>query len=315
MTESKRERIENAISFRKVLQAALIKFSKTTGIALQRLRRDAAFEVFTRRVAASGFFVLKGAHALELRSLELDELGRIARSTKDLDFLARVKIPDEIMSSENTKDRIGKFLIRTLRELSQPPIDSNDRFEFVLNGIVKEIDAQGPSACGFRVEVECRLGQENWEKFLIDIVFGDALVTEIDEIKTGRLIAMAGIAPGNIQVISTAQHFAEKLHAYTFPRPEGENTRAKDLIDMTTLVRRHSLSPAACARAIHIVFAHRATHPIPAKLSPPPESWKTRWPALAADASLQESLEEAFQTVTLFVEKCLSLDTQHKEMK
>lgn len=84
---------------------------------------------------------------------------------------------------------------------------------------------------------------------------------------------------------------------------------------MTTLVRRHSLSPAACARAIHIVFAHRATHPIPAKLSPPPESWKTRWPALAADASLQESLEEAFQTVTLFVEKCLSLDTQHKEMK
>jgi hypothetical protein len=266
-------------------------------------------------VAATGLFVLKGAHALELRSLELDELGRIARSTKDLDFLARVKIPDEIMLSDNTKDGIGRFLIRTLRELSQPPIDNNDRFEFVLNGIVKEIEAQGPSACGFRVEVECRLGQENWEKFLIDIVFGDALVAEIDEIKTGRLLAMAGIAPGKIQVISTAQHFAEKLHAYTLPRPEGENTRAKDLIDMTTLVRRHSLSTAECARAIHIVFAHRATHPIPTKLASPPESWKTRWPALASDASLPESLDEAFQIVALFLEKCLQLKTPHKETK
>lgn len=64
-------------------------------------------------------------------------------------------------------------------------------------------------------------------------------------------------------------HIAEKLHAYTLPRPR-PNSRVKDLPNIALLAEAGVLDASHLARAIRETFAHRATHPVPARLSDPP---------------------------------------------
>ena len=69
-----------------------------------------------------------------------------------------------------------------------------------------------------------------------------------------------------------ATHIAEKLHAYTVPRPR-PNSRVKDLPDIALLAEAGALDASNLAQAIAETFAHRATHPVPARLPDLPEAW------------------------------------------
>src|SRR5579863_224063 len=75
-------RYATAAAFRQALDDRLKTEAAETGVALQRLRKRVAFELFLRRlvVVAPDRWVLKGALALELR------LQATTRTTKDIDL-------------------------------------------------------------------------------------------------------------------------------------------------------------------------------------------------------------------------------------
>ena len=101
--------------------------------------------------------------------------------------------------------------------------------------------------------------------------------------------------------LPSAQHFAEKIHAYTFPWQGRQNTRVRDLIDLVLLIDIGALDPATTVAALRLTFARRATHPLPRALPTPPESWATPFAALAGEIALAErTTDEAFARVSRF---------------
>lgn len=96
------------------------------------------------------------------------------------------------------------------------------------------------------------------------------------------MLDFAGIGPARALAISTAQQFAEKAHAYTFPWGTRRNTRTKDLVDVVLLIERGGLDAETVRRAVVATFERRRTHTLPADLAPPPEEWKTEFIAMAA---------------------------------
>ncbi|MFT4975572.1 MAG: hypothetical protein ACI8S6_001459, partial [Myxococcota bacterium] len=72
---------------------------------------------------------------------------------------------------------------------------------------------------------------------------------------------------------------AEKLHAYTLPRPpERPNSRFKDLPDIVLLSSTTSLHADRLRGAIQATFSFRGTHAEPKQLPPPPERWRAPYP-------------------------------------
>lgn len=101
--------------------------------------------------------------------------------------------------------------------------------------------------------------------------------------------------------IPKAQHFAEKLHAYTFSWSDRENTRSRDLVDMVLLIERGGLDVDAVRCAVAETFAHRQRHPIPPSLAPPPQAWAAEFPAMAREAGISTAgIEEAFLILSAF---------------
>ena len=80
-------------------------------------------------------------------------------------------------------------------------------------------------------------------------------------------------------------HIAEKLHAYTVPRPR-PNSRVKDLPDIALLAEAGVLDGSSVVRAIAETFAHRATHPAPLRLPDPPEAWAPAYKRMAEEEGL-----------------------------
>jgi hypothetical protein len=83
-----------------------------------------------------------------------------------------------------------------------------------------------------------------------------------------------------------AQQIAEKVHAYTFPWEERDNTRVKDLVDLVLLVESEGLEPERVRRALVATFETRRTHPLPSELPTPPKDWKEPYAALAEELEL-----------------------------
>jgi hypothetical protein len=106
-----------------------------------------------------------------------------------------------------------------------------------------------------------------------------------------------GEAEFRVRTVSMPQQFAEKVHAYTLGR-EG-NSRVKDLVDMLILVRS-DLDSLKVGHSIEVVFAARATHPAPASLKAPPESWTGPFGALAKSCGIDQTMESAFRIVSAF---------------
>lgn len=72
---------------------------------------------------------------------------------------------------------------------------------------------------------------------------------------------------------STAwSHIAEKLHAYTMPRPR-PNSRVKDLPDLALLATARELEAGQVRSALEQTFVFRATHELPSTVPAPPDFW------------------------------------------
>jgi hypothetical protein len=273
-------------AFRAALQARLRHIAHTRGADLQRLQRQVAFERLLARLFSHDDppWLLKGGYALELR------LPDRSRSTLDLDL--SVPEPERLWLSADVAD--GDSPVQVYACLQQAADrDLGDGFEFLIRQPTGE--QTGAPGGGMRCSVEARLAGRPFARFHVDVGLGDPVLDQPDWVGGSALLSFAGIPAARVALYPLAQQFAEKIHAYTFPWQDRDNTRVKDLVDLVLLIHSGQVEPERARRALRATFETRATHPLPLRLPPPPQDWVEPYAALARELGLPAStLPEAY---------------------
>ncbi len=281
-------RYATAKAFRTALEERLKQQSRRERIDLQRLRRRVAFERFLARMFAGDdpLWVLKGGYSLELR------LHDTARATIDIDLA--VPLPNRALPK-------GTDQLRVVRERLQISAERDLGDWFVFAIAPSAAGLQGPPEGGMRFSVQAHLDNRLFAQFHVDVGVGDVLLSEPEWITGHPLLEFAGIPPIRIAALPLEQHFAEKVHAYTLPRPEATNTRIKDLIDLVLLIDLGPPNKAGVARALRATFERRNTHDIPLIFPSPPDSWRERYAALAAECGVSAQIvQDAYPIVSTY---------------
>ncbi len=282
------KRYATATAFRAALEARLRQQAGGSQTSLGRVRRQVAFERFLARLfyEAPSPWLLKGGYALELR------LGDSARSTRDLDL--SVPHPNRLVVGD---EGVGAAVREALADAVEH--DLGDWFEFAVGPTMADLDS--PPGGGARYPIDCRVDGRIFAQFHVDVGLGDQVAGEPEWLEGHDFLSFAGVPPAQLAVLPPAQHFAEKIHAYTFPWQGRPNTRVRDLVDLVLLIDTAALDPSAAVAALGLTFAQRATHPLPRALPPPPEAWTTPFAALAGEVALAErTVDEAFARVSRF---------------
>jgi hypothetical protein len=260
----------SGVALRTALEERLKRISREEAVDLQRLRRQVAFDRLLARIfeQAQTDWVLKGGYAMELRF-------KTARATKDLDFTVRVQ---------------PAGMLERLQDVGV--LDLGDFFTFRVGEPMMDLD--GAPHGGARYPIEAMLGGRTFVRFHLDVGVGDVIVDPVEFVRARDWVGFAGIAPPDVPMIQREQQFAEKLHAYTLPRPTAPNSRVRDLVDLALLIRSGTLDASRVVECITRTFTRRNTHPVPRTLSAPPQSWNTPFVTLAEECSLAISSGEAF---------------------
>jgi hypothetical protein len=260
----------SASAFKTSLEAHLRKRAEGSDIPFETLRMKFVMERLLARLFRdeSPPWLLKGGFAMDLRFRPQ------ARTTKDIDltFVFVADAPGPV--SPEMRDRLQ----------AAAGIDLGDYLSFRI-GVPKKELTNAPKGGG-RYPCEAILVGKIYAKFHIDLGLGDAVIGEPDRLAGDDLLAFAGIEPMIALVIPKAQQFAEKIHAYTFPRSGRVNTRTKDLIDLVILIERGMPDPTAIRAAVTATFSARGTHLLPASLPAPPDTWKDEFAQMAAEARI-----------------------------
>ena len=279
----------SATAFRVALESRLKKIAQEESLDLQRLRRQAAFDRLLCRLFAvpNAPWLLKGGYAMELRL-------KTARTTRDID-LAMKKLP---VSSVDWDGNVANVL-ESLREAGNA--DLHDFFTFIFGDSTQDLGA-APYG-GARFPVDARLAGRTFAKFHLDVSTGDVLGEPYEMLSGRDWLGFAGIDSRKFSAISPEEQFAEKIHAYTLPRVDRENTRVKDLIDLVLLIERTKLDATRLPKVIRETFQRRKTHDIPSTLPSPPLSWFGPFSEMAAECSLEPDMEKHFGVVAQFFSK------------
>lgn len=232
--------------------------------------------------------LLKGGLALELR---MDG----ARTTADIDLRMTMR-PDRALTvlGEACSQDLGDFL----------------RFQIAPHPRSPRITGDGIPYEGLRFRVGCTLAERPFvHPFGLDIGFGDPIVGEIEVFTTPDTLAFAGIPSPRVRLYPVETHLAEKLHAYTLPRPR-MNSRVKDLPDIALLASSRDLSSSVLRRAIDTTFAFRASHPVPFRFEDPPSPWTKPYRAMAESDGLPwTNLPVLTEAVRAFLDPVLASST------
>lgn len=269
--------------FRKSLEARLKRIAEKTNQDLQRIRRKVAFERLLARVFhqdADGF-ALKGGYAMELRF-------KTARATKDIDLTCLRRINE-------TEPAIEAIIAEELRQLTK--VDLKDCFTFEIGK--SRMDLENAPYGGARYSVSSFVDRRLFVRFQLDIG-ADVIVDEIEEVDGLDWLEYCGIDTPKMRMISIEQQLAEKLHAYSLPRVDKLNSRAKDLIDMLLLIELKNMNPDTFKKTIQKVFKARKTHSIPNFLDEPPQEWATLYQTLADECGIKQSILDAFRELNQF---------------
>jgi hypothetical protein len=209
---------ESPAALRQALETRLGTRSRESGIDLERLRRRAAFERLLVRLelAAPRRWVVKGGMALEIR------LGDRARSTRDLDLALR--------GPQGDGSTVRELLIACLS------VDrEHDAFEFRV-GEPTTITLDEAGRPGWRFPVESRMAGRRFAKVRLDVVARDDEVAKTLRVELPGVLDFAGLERHEVEVVDPAQHFSEKVHAFTRTYGDRPNTRVRDLPDMVLLI-------------------------------------------------------------------------------
>lgn len=276
-----------ATAFRSALEERLKNHSRKVGADLQRLRKQVAFDRLLFRLFR--FFqedlLLKGGYAMELRF-------EGARATKDVDLVLKATA----LPSKKDQDRV---IQKMLQDAVQK--HAGDFFEFFVG--TPTLDLMAIPYGGFRYPIEALLDSRLFVRFPIDVVISSLFLEPIEQIQSKNWLGFAGIDKTSFPAISKEQQFSEKLHAYTLPREESENSRVKDLLDLALLIRSGKLEKKFLKTVIEKVFEYRATHEIPKVLNPPPQNWGPRFNKLAKECGFKQDLEQSLGQVNAFIKE------------
>jgi len=273
-----------ATAFRRALETRLGLIAEEEKLPIERLRREVAFDRFLARLFAeeNAPWVLKGGYALELRIKE-------ARATKDIDMALSQSLSEE--------KPLNEAILAALEKAASA--DLGDFFVFEIGALMSELEA-APYG-GARFPVEARMDARTFIKFHIDLGAGDVIMAPIDSTGGRDWLGFAGIPAAKFPTISREQHFAEKVHAYTLPRPSA-NTRFRDMVDMALLIGSSTkLDPQLVKEALGATFKRRKTHVMPEVLKPPPAEWRQPYAKLARQCGLSEDLDEFFRLLVPYL--------------
>ncbi len=274
-------------SFKAALEDRLRNRATRDRADLQRLRQLMVFDRFLARLFLDDQrdVVLKGGLVLEMRTHR-------ARATRYVD-LRLIGRPDEALARLQGAGRVdlGDFLT----------------FEVGVDPRHPTIEADGLHYEGRRYRVEARLAGKVYARpFGVDVGFAEPMVGEPDTLRGAPWLEFAGFAATVVRAYPVATHVAEKLHAFTLPRPT-PNSRVKDLPDIAILGTIRSLAHGELRAAIDTTFRHRATHPVPEGLPDPPSAWVAPYADLARrDGLVWTDLETVTAAARAFVDPALA---------
>ena len=274
-------------AFKRALEDRLKAEARKTGALVHRARQLLIFDRFLGRLdhELGQSILAKGGVALELR---LEQ----ARTTRDLDVRVSGR-PEDLLERLRAAGRrdLGDFLTFTLREGSE----GADR-----------IDGPGAVYLGVRYRAEARIAGDLYgTPFGLDAAFGDALTGSIETIPGTNLLDFVGAPRSVIRLYPRETHVAEKLHAYTLPRPS-ENSRVKDLPDMALLGTSGRFDARILRSALERTFDFRKTHPLPSRVPAPPASWTGAYARMAEENELRwPTLAEVHGAACSFLEPAL----------
>ncbi len=270
---------KSAGAFRQALEDRLKNRALNGGMPLDRLRRRVSFDrflvrIFCKSTQESHWILLKGGYALELR------FQGIARSTKDIDLtLPNVK---------NTDENTIRIMLQTKAKQ-----DRSDWFVFYIGTPMMEL--KQTRYAGWRYPVETRVANRIFSKFHLDVSIGDSVISEPEWKRGEDILAFAGIEPADIAVIPVEQHFAEKLHAYSYPRDKRYFSRIRDLVDLVLLIEYGIPNKELLLGTIKATFTQRKTHCIPMSLEYPPSGLENTYAELAEDYGVtRKTMVEAY---------------------
>jgi Nucleotidyl transferase AbiEii toxin, Type IV TA system len=273
-------------AFKQALEQRL-KSASNNGVDFARRRQLLVFDRFLARVMAifGDAALLKGGLVLELR------LER-ARTTKDID-LRLIGSPENVLAD--------------LRRAGSLDLKDFMTFEVAPDTEHPQMQNDGMRYEGLRFRTECRLaGKLYGQRFGVDVAFGDPILGEPEIVSAEDTLAFAGVAPPVLRLYPIETHLAEKLHAYTLPRPR-PNTRVKDLPDIALLGTTQPLDAERLRLALSQTFEFRSTHAVPSSVPNPPASWSTPYGELARENELAwTTLEELTAAVAAFINPVLA---------
>lgn len=269
-----------ATAFRTGLEERLRTLSKKSGEGIQKLRRKVAFDRLLCRLFKKhrGNLFLKGGYSMELRM-------ELARTTKDIDLVIRAAT----VKNTDTHEEIFEALQKAARD------NLNDFFDFRIGAATLDLEAVPYG--GYRFPIEAHLDGRLFIRFPMDIVVSSMVLEPIEEIASEDWLQFAGVGTMDFPAISAEQQFAEKLHAYTLPREDGENSRVKDLIDLLLLIRMEKLRIELLEKAIGEIFKYRGTHSLPSGLMEPPSNWLERFDKLRRECGLEINMDDCVAQV------------------
>ena len=285
----KAKKYETPKAFRTALEDRLSRIAKSEGTDILRLRRQVAFDRLLERIFSnpSSPWVLKGGYAMQLR---IDS----ARATKDVDLAMR----EAKLLSKNDDDKISALLEMLRAEAKK---DLHDFFSFNIGTSIMELDA-APYG-GARFLVDSSIDGRSFEKFNLDVGIGDIWIEPLEQLVSNNYLRFAGIESKTFPAIPKEQQFAEKLHAYTLPRPEDRpNSRVKDLIDMNLLID-DGMKEDLLKSALSETYKRRGTHQLNLNIQTPPQSWSTTFTAMAIECDLNPDINAGFNLLNDFLKK------------
>lgn len=276
----------SAEAFKRALEQRLRTLTKG-GAEFARKRQLLVFDRFMARLVAvvGDAVTLKGGLALELR------LGR-ARTTKDVD-LRMIGSPESVLKQLQQAGRLDlkDFMAFEVRSDAHHPQMQADSLQYD----------------GLRFRAECALaGKPYGVPFGVDVVFGEPIFGTPEVLVAEDVLAFAGIAPPTLRLYPIETHIAEKLHAYTVPRPS-PNTRVKDLPDIALLASAQAVDGQRLRAALEQTFTFRKTHALPLQFPDPFPAWAVPYAAMArADALPWPTLVDVTQAARSFLDPVLS---------
>lgn len=224
------------------------------GRGLRRERQVVIFERFLVRACEGGDdreLVVKGGMAVELRTSR-------ARATRDIDLRA-------LGTPERFAVRLGEIGATQLEDFMTFRVEPHAR---------PELESPGMKYPGKRFRVQAQLaGKVYGDPFAVDVAFGEPMHGAAERVSGRTDLPFAGIEAPSFAVYPLVTHLAEKLHAYTLPRPS-PNSRVKDLPDIAILASIGSLDSDDVRTALDQTFAHRATHALVSALPEAPVRWR-----------------------------------------